>query len=380
MTATGRVADVFADAAVRGWMHAVPVSGGRAGGGRRGRRRRPGGHGVGVQVSARRRVLPPRRRRRPRPAEQVTLDPSTRTTGPHRRLADVGSVRMSLRDMARSMMAMSDNAAADELLRRVGVDRVNETMRSLGLSPPDRRWHVGHSRVAGGRHRTRSPAEAFAAIGDNDSVVFPRGYDPVLSSATTPRDMTTLLSAVWSGAVLSADQTAFVRAVMASQIFTARLRSGFPFADVVVAGNRNARCGPKRGGCHRISRRRRVRGRGVPRVPLARTRCCPGPMRRSGSGPHRDRGTAQVGLIGRAPAPGPRNPRPVNLEWRKRSREPTSPAAAVNHSQSCPQCVSGRFSEPCRRSAVQQNTPPAVMMGSGRKPCERRTGGNEVEI
>lgn len=84
--------------------------------------------------------------------------------------------------------------------------------------------------------RSTSPAEAFAAIGDNDSVVFPSGYDPVLSSATTPRDMTTLLSAVWTGAVLSGEQTAFVRAVMASQVFTARLRSGFPFADVVVAG------------------------------------------------------------------------------------------------------------------------------------------------
>ncbi len=77
------------------------------------------------------------------------------------------------------MMAMSDNAAADELLRRVvGVDRVNETMRSLGLSS---------TRIVGGTSDileslvadtgTRSPAEAFAAIGDNDSVVFPRGYD-----------------------------------------------------------------------------------------------------------------------------------------------------------------------------------------------------------
>ncbi|MBM4491353.1 class A beta-lactamase-related serine hydrolase [Prescottella equi] len=237
MTATGRVADVFADAAVRGWMHAVPVSGGRA--------------GVDVGVGADDPVVTASVYKLPLvvafcrlvdagdldPREQVTLDPSTRTTGPTGVSQMSDPVRMSLRDMARSMMAMSDNAAADELLRRVGVDRVNETMRSLGLSS---------TRIVGGTSDileslvadtgTRSPAEAFAAIGDNDSVVFPRGYDPVLSSATTPRDMTTLLSAVWSGAVLSADQTAFVRAVMASQIFTARLRSGFPFADVVVAG------------------------------------------------------------------------------------------------------------------------------------------------
>ncbi len=52
---------------------------------------------------------------------------------------------------------------------------------------------------------TRSPAEAFAAIGDNDSFV-----SPVLRSCAVERDDAaghdTLLSAVWSGAVLSADR------------------------------------------------------------------------------------------------------------------------------------------------------------------------------
>lgn len=237
MTAASRVSDVFADAAVRGWMHAIPVSGSLA--------------GTAVGVADQEPVVMASVYKLPLvvtfcrlvdagdldPRQQVTLDLSTRTTGPTGVSQMSDPVRMSLRDMARSMMAMSDNAAADELLRRVGVDRVNETMRSLGLSS---------TRIVGGTSDileslvtdtgTRSPAEAFAALGDNDSVVFPTGYDPVLSSATTPRDMTALLSKVWAGSVLSADQTAFVRAVMASQVFTARLRSGFPFADVVVAG------------------------------------------------------------------------------------------------------------------------------------------------
>ncbi|PTR23436.1 beta-lactamase class A [Rhodococcus sp. OK519] len=237
MTAAPRLSEVFADAAVRGWMHVIPVSDGHG--------------GIEIGTAADEPVVMASVYKLPLvvtfcrlvdagdldPREQVVLDPSNRTTGPTgvSQLSD--PVRMSLRDMARSMMALSDNAAADELLRRVGVDRVNETMRGLGLSS---------TRIVGGTSDileslvadtgTRSPAEAFARIGDNDSVVFPSGYDPVLSSATTPRDMTGLLSAVWTGAALSAEQTAFVRGVMASQVFTARLRSGFPFGDVVVAG------------------------------------------------------------------------------------------------------------------------------------------------
>ncbi|RDI26822.1 beta-lactamase class A [Rhodococcus sp. AG1013] len=237
MTGTTGLSDVFVDAAVRGCLHAIPVSDRRA--------------GIEVGASPDQPVVMASVYKLPLlvtfcrlvdagdldPRRQVTLDPSTRTTGPTGVSQMSDPVRMSLRDMARSMMAVSDNAAADELLRRVGVDRVNETMGGLGLSS---------TRIVGGTADsleslvadtgTRSPAEAFARIGDNDTVVFPSGYDPVLSSATTPRDMTTLLSAVWTGAVLSADQTAFVRVLMSSQVFTARLRSGFPFADVVVAG------------------------------------------------------------------------------------------------------------------------------------------------
>ncbi|WP_305095369.1 serine hydrolase [Prescottella sp. R16] len=171
------------------------------------------------------------------PLEPVVLAPGGRTPGPTGVSQFLDEVRLSMRDAVRSMTAVSDNAAADEVLRRLGVDRVNATMRELGLTV---------TTVLGGTAQilqtlvtdteTDSPAAAFAALGDNDAIVYPTGYDPVLSSATTARDMTALLSRVWSGAAASAEQTAFMRAVLSSQVFTARLRSGFPYADVVVAG------------------------------------------------------------------------------------------------------------------------------------------------
>ncbi|MCL2534450.1 MAG: class A beta-lactamase-related serine hydrolase [Nocardiaceae bacterium] len=232
---TAGLPEIFADAAVRGWVHAVPIRGPRT--------------EIGLDADAP--VVTASVYKLPvmvtfcrlvdagdlDPREPVTLDPDDRTPGPTGVSQFLDSVRMSLRDAVRSMMAVSDNAAADEVLRRVGVDRVNETMRMLGLRS---------TRVLGGTAEilqtlvddteTTSPAEAFARIGDNDSVVRPTGYDPVLSSATTARDMTTLLSAVWSGGAASGEQTDFMRAVMSSQVFTARLRSGFPYSDVTVAG------------------------------------------------------------------------------------------------------------------------------------------------
>jgi beta-lactamase class A len=235
MTGVGAFEELFADAGVRGWVHAVPVAGPDTQAGLD-----PdipvvmaSVYKLPVMVTFCRLVdagdLDPR--------EPVTLEYNDRTPGPTGVSQFLDSVRMSLRDAVRSMMAVSDNAAADEVLRRVGVDRVNETVRTLGLRT---------TRVLGGTAdvlqaliedtETDSPAAAFDRLGDNDSVVFPSGYDPVLSSATTPRDMTALLSAVWSGAAASPEQTAFMRAVMSSQVFTARLRSGFPYGDVVVAG------------------------------------------------------------------------------------------------------------------------------------------------
>jgi beta-lactamase class A len=171
------------------------------------------------------------------PREQVTVDPAERTAGPTGLSVLRDPVTMSWRDLACSMIAVSDNAAADVLLRRVGLAQVNETLADLGLE---------RTRVLGGTadvHRslvadtaTADTRAAFRALTSNDAVPAVRAYDAVLASATTPREMTRLLAAVWSDRAASPEQCRFARELLGAQAWQHRLRSGFPPVGVRVAG------------------------------------------------------------------------------------------------------------------------------------------------
>jgi beta-lactamase class A len=55
--------------------------------------------------------------------------------------------------------------------------------------------------------------------------------DPARTGASTPRDMTRLLAALWAD-----DRYGLVRELMATQVWPHRLASGFPFDDVRVSG------------------------------------------------------------------------------------------------------------------------------------------------
>jgi beta-lactamase class A len=163
----------FADAGVHGRLHAVPLGG--------------PAREVGVDPDE----LDPR--------EQVTVDPAGRTAGPTGLSVMRDPVTMSWRDLACSMIAVSDNAAADVLLRRVGIPYVNETLSDLGLE---------RTRVLGGTAdvyrglvadtAAADTAAAFRALTSNDAAPAVRAYDAVLASATTAREMTRLLAAVWT--------------------------------------------------------------------------------------------------------------------------------------------------------------------------------------
>ncbi|MFC5234234.1 serine hydrolase [Pseudonocardia zijingensis] len=171
------------------------------------------------------------------PRERLTVDPAERTTGPTGLSIMRDPVTMSWRDLACSMIAVSDNAAADVVLRRVGLDRVNAALDDLGLERT--RVHGGtadvfRSLVAD----TAAPdtAAAFRALTSNDAAVAVRAYDAVLASATTAREMTRLLDAVWSDRAASPDQCRFARELLGAQAWQHRMRSGFPPVGVRVAG------------------------------------------------------------------------------------------------------------------------------------------------
>lgn len=170
-------------------------------------------------------------------AASITVDPTQWAQGPTGLAALRDPVTLSRRDLATSMMTVSDNVAADVLLDEIGLDRVRDDLLDLGLR---------NTRIVGGvaelherlqrETGTSTVAEAFAALADPDDDTAISAYDAAYSSSSTPRDCTTLLTSVWTDRAASSEMCAFIRDTMRRQVFTSRLASGFPFRRVTVAG------------------------------------------------------------------------------------------------------------------------------------------------
>ncbi|MEG8276443.1 serine hydrolase [Streptomyces sp. AHA2] len=165
--------------------------------------------------------------------EQVECPPQDRTAGPTGLAAMLDGARLSLRDLAFLMMSVSDNAAADLLLGRVGLDAVNRTTARLGLT------HTYAVHTFGELFTTikeDAGPEGARALADPLVVTRLRALDPARTNRSTPRDMTRLLAAVWRDEAFPPEYGAAVRRVLGLQVWPHRLASGFPFDDVHVAG------------------------------------------------------------------------------------------------------------------------------------------------
>ncbi|KAA0094629.1 serine hydrolase [Mycolicibacterium sp. P1-18] len=233
---TARISEVFADAGATGWLHAVAADGSSADD-----VDVDGDRPVAIASVYKLPLLVAMMRMvdggRLDPTEAVTLRPDDRTVGPTGISTLSDAVTMSWRDLAAMMMAVSDNAAADAILRRVGIDDVAETLRALGLP---------RSRIVGGTadaYRllhvdtgTTRLADAMAALTSADQSVAPRAYDPVHSSSATARDMTTLLTSIWTDRAATPPSCAVIRTLMSRQVRNARIASGFAFTGVRIAG------------------------------------------------------------------------------------------------------------------------------------------------
>jgi beta-lactamase class A len=150
------------------------------------------------------------------------LDPTDRVRASAAdRLGGTGSAgfaddaEYSLRDAALLALSVSDNTAADLLFDRVGVDNVRSLLAELGLT---------RTTVIG------APRDVLRTIIEDTSAGRPlRALDPLRTSATTPREMTALLAALWAD-----DAGAPVREWMSAQVSWHRLTAGFP-PEVAVA-------------------------------------------------------------------------------------------------------------------------------------------------
>ena len=137
------------------------------------------------------------------------------------------AVRLSLRDLATLVVAVSDNAAADILWREIGFDTVNRTMAELGL--PD--TVAVHDMAA-----IRDALRAHPDLTDPTSLAEVSVLNPALTNRSTPRELAELFAAVWRDEVCAGDLAEELRSLLGLQAWSHRMASGFPFDDVRVSG------------------------------------------------------------------------------------------------------------------------------------------------
>jgi beta-lactamase class A len=169
----------------------------------------------------------------------VTLRAADRTPG------NVGfslfrdDVEASLRDLVVAMLTISDNAATDALLGRLGTDAVNASSARLGLTgtvvTADLRTIINSIGQAAGfaswdamwawneqPHSTDEEDHLLRRLMTADALV------PERTTRTTPRDMATLLRLIWTDQAGPPSACRRVRELMGQQLTKHRLAASFP--------------------------------------------------------------------------------------------------------------------------------------------------------
>jgi beta-lactamase class A len=118
-----------------------------------------------------------------------------------------GVTRLTLRDLATMMVAVSDNSATNVLIRRVGMENVNAMLESAGL------------------HVTRLQRQMM------DLKAASEGRENI----STPREMMTLLELIYRGKLLNKEMTADFIKILSTHKESSLLQ-GLP--DDVIAANK----------------------------------------------------------------------------------------------------------------------------------------------
>jgi beta-lactamase class A len=172
------------------------------------------------------------------PAQIVSLGRQDFTPGPTGISTFEDGVSISLRDLCRLMMAVSDNTAADTLLRTVGLDRANARARACGCMSTVVEGSLGelfegiavdlgfpdYAELTKARAGVFGP-DAVRRAWDHTRMAACRALDPTRTTRSTPRDMTGLLRAIWRNEAASAAACGGVRSAMAQQLSTRMGRS-----------------------------------------------------------------------------------------------------------------------------------------------------------
>ncbi|RLV55977.1 serine hydrolase [Aeromicrobium phragmitis] len=164
--------------------------------------------------------------------ERLRVTATQRAPGPTGLAALLDDVEVSQRDAVRLMLSLSDNAAAEQVLDLVGLDRLSAWLTTHGLNRTIVRrgsrdsWSVVVEETGGG-----DVGEAPRRLANTDVDVQTSEYNALLASATTAADMVTVLGRLWE-----AEHHAMVRDSLRLQAWRHRIGSGFPHDDVGVYG------------------------------------------------------------------------------------------------------------------------------------------------
>ncbi|MGW2700519.1 serine hydrolase [Streptomyces sp. NPDC001340] len=178
-------------------------------------------------------------------AERVRLSPSRATPGGQGFCIFEDEAEVSLRDVARMMVTISDNTATDVVIRRVSVPRIHARLAALGL---DRIRLAGtiqeefdaigrDTGFAGWAEMNRAMREAGSPR-DADRIweraLSTPSLRPGRITSTTAGQTAALLRMIWRDEAGPADACAAVRTVIGQQRLTRKIAAGFG-AEVRVA-------------------------------------------------------------------------------------------------------------------------------------------------
>lgn len=149
----------------------------------------------------------------------------------------------TLRDLITQMIVTSDNTATDIVIGKVGLERVNHMLDSLGYRETQLRMSVGQTfravwEALDPKYSSMTDLEVFERGSPNDSGAGRRNVAFVLDSSkwlgrTTAREISRLLEQVERGQLASAKSTGEMRRILRGQVYTSRLPQRIRFQTTI---------------------------------------------------------------------------------------------------------------------------------------------------
>ena len=161
--------------------------------------------------------------------ERIVVPAKGRTLGPTGLSVMLDDVELSLRDLAYLMMSVSDNAATDVMMQRLGCGRINALLDGLGLAGTYLEGDCADifSSFSGDVGIEVAEVKAFSEM-DPAALSRWRALDPRRTNRSTPAEVTSLLAAVWRDEAAPPEACTEARRILGHQVWPHRLTSGFP--------------------------------------------------------------------------------------------------------------------------------------------------------